>query len=55
MKIFNRWGNLIFISTPHEQKWIGNNTSGKAMPEDVYFYIAEINGIVKKGSVQLLR
>lgn len=55
MQVFNRWGNLIFESTPGNASWDGRNFSGEPVPEGVYFYIIEVNGIIRKGSVQLLR
>ena len=55
MQVFNRWGNLIFESTPGHASWDGRNFSGEPVPEGVYFYIVDVNGIIQKGSVQLLR
>lgn len=55
MQVFNRWGNLIFESTPGNSSWDGRNFSGEPVPEGVYFYVIEVNGITRKGSVQLLR
>lgn len=64
MKIFNRWGNLVFETTNPDIMWNGKNQKGGAMSSDgVYFYVCTINekyleGIrsrLLKGFVHLLR
>ncbi|MFK7756602.1 MAG: gliding motility-associated C-terminal domain-containing protein [Flavobacteriales bacterium] len=37
VEIFNRWGELVYYSTDHEFKWLGNITGGNHfLPPDVY-------------------
>jgi len=64
MKIFNRWGNLVFETTNPDIMWNGKNQKGGAISSDgVYFYVCTVNekyldGIkprVLKGFVHLLR
>jgi len=55
LKIYNRWGQIIFISTGGNTKWDGYTNVGKAVPEGTYFFVVEINGIKNSGSVALFR
>jgi len=64
MKIYNRWGNLVFETTDKDIKWDGTNkyTKGEC-PAGVYFYTCKVNffrlrGIETKelhGYVHLIR
>lgn len=59
MKIFNRWGELMFTTENITEGWDGN-VKGKAMPEGTYAFIANITDTTGKrytrsGSVLLLR
>ena len=42
IKIYNRWGELLYESIDHFFKWNGTNSKGKSLSDGVYFYIAEI-------------
>jgi gliding motility-associated-like protein len=55
LKIYNRWGQIIFISTGGNTKWDGYTNVGLAVPEGTYFFVVEINGIMKSGSVTVFR
>ena len=55
LKIYNRWGQIIFISTGGNTKWDGHTNVGLAVPEGTYFFVVEINGIMKSGSVAVFR
>jgi len=39
IKIYNRWGELMFESTDYTQSWDGKK-NGKALPDGVYFWVA---------------
>ncbi len=62
VKIFNRWGMLIYESITNDG-WNGRTTSGSEVPEGTYFYLISIEvdncGVIKKesfrGSLMLLR
>jgi gliding motility-associated-like protein len=58
LKIFDRWGNLVFYSDKNEP-WDGTN-SGRAMPEGTYVWIANITDLSgqnfsENGTVVILR
>lgn len=65
MKIFNRWGALMFETTDPDINWNGKrNNDGEEAPEGVYFYIckvnqasttAELKQTLLRGTIQLLR
>ena len=43
MKIYNRWGKLIFETYDQQNGWDGT-FGGKPQPSDVYIYVAKIKG-----------
>ncbi|MCB9364833.1 MAG: gliding motility-associated C-terminal domain-containing protein [Flavobacteriales bacterium] len=59
IKIFNRWGELIFETNQLNEGWNGRTTSGTEVPEGTYFYIATVtttNGEESHhGSITLIR
>jgi gliding motility-associated-like protein len=64
IKIFNRWGNIVFESTNPDFEWDGTNqTTRQPVPTGTYFYVAELgipggegqNTKKLSGSVTLLR
>ncbi len=42
MQIFNRWGNLVFVTTDPAINWAGTNTAGKDLTEGTYYYVCKI-------------
>lgn len=62
LRIYNRWGEVIFISNSPEQKWDGTY-KGAAYPSMLYPYVIsyksesfpERDRVVKRGSVLLIR
>lgn len=59
IKIFNRWGELLYTSTALDQGWDGT-FRGNPMPEGTYTFVADITDRVgrsfqKSGTVLLLR
>ncbi len=60
MKIFNRWGELIWETISPTEFWNGKNGSGEDYPTGTYFYIYNAKSMSGKeykshGSVTLLR
>jgi gliding motility-associated-like protein len=64
LRIFNRWGLLVFETTDPDVLWNGTTeNTGEELPEGVYFYVGTVDersltGPVKrdlKGTIQLIR
>ena len=60
MKIFNRFGDLIFENNSFNEYWSGQDKDGKLAPEGVYVYVIEVSthaGIKHQfdGTVNLIR
>jgi gliding motility-associated-like protein len=58
LKIFDRWGNLVFYSDKNEA-WDGTN-NGRTMPEGTYVWIANITDMANQnfsqnGTIVILR
>ena len=59
LKIFDRWGQLTYVSTDINEKWDGK-VQGKIVPSDTYSYkliFTDFKGVnhTKKGQIQLIR
>jgi len=54
IKIFNRWGNLIFKSNNNNPIFEGKNKSGGFLTPGTYFYILEGEKYAKKGTIQIV-
>ena len=57
IKIYNRWGNLVFDQNPYENNWNGESSNGKKLSEGQYFYMLKNDQeqIKLNGSVMLVR
>ncbi len=60
LSIFNRWGDLVFISLDPDIGWEGRNQSSQSLPIGVYVYQIKFSLVdqatkVVKGSVTLIR
>ncbi|MBN8702676.1 MAG: gliding motility-associated C-terminal domain-containing protein [Bacteroidetes bacterium] len=55
LKIFNRYGVLLFEADRFNHSWDGRTTAGLEVPEGTYFYVYTINDLELKGFVTLLR
>ena len=42
LKIFNRWGQLVFETEDPGINWDGTNLNGEALPSGTYYYIGQI-------------
>jgi gliding motility-associated-like protein len=55
LKIFNRWGALIFESTGGQNHcWDGHTKAGKLSDEGTYFYIVSLKGYENNGYVTVI-
>jgi len=52
--IFNRWGNIIYLSSSNKINWNGTHNKIEA-PEGVYFILLESNNKRKASTITLLR
>ncbi|MCU0428705.1 MAG: gliding motility-associated C-terminal domain-containing protein [Cytophagaceae bacterium] len=60
IKIFNRWGNLVYQSEGYNEPWKGDNfRNGEVLPSGTYFYVIELNSVNFReplsGYVQLVK
>ncbi len=52
MKIYNRWGYLVFETTDPNINWDGNDSNGKPLGEDVYYYVCRVLELRDAGVVE---
>lgn len=45
MKLFNRWGNLMFETNDNTKGWDGKSNSGNVSEDGVYFYVVEAKSL----------
>ncbi len=59
LKIFNRWGQMVFETQNYDNTWSGISNDGEEVPEGGYFFVFEYDdaGTTQrvKGSVTILR
>ena len=55
LSIYNRWGQLMFISTGNNVTWDGRTNAGIAASAGTFFYTLVVKDKTFKGSVTLLR
>lgn len=58
IKIFNRWGEIVWSAEGYDNAtvvWEGNNEGGGELSSATYFYVADVEGKVYKGWVELTR
>lgn|GEM_PF-3274879 len=48
IKIYNRWGQLIYETNQKNEGWDGHTTSGTTAPTGTYFYLIDVE-IIKNG------
>jgi gliding motility-associated-like protein len=56
VRVFNRWGNLVFESEGYTQNWDGTH-NGEPLPMGTYYYVIELNdaaSTVYKGHVSII-
>ena len=63
LKVFNRWGGLVFQTNDPDINWDGSSTNGKVLPDGVYHYVCKVfenaegeisSPILLKGYIELI-
>ena len=44
LRVFNRWGNLVFEKKDYQNEWNGTTMDNNDLPDGTYFYLFEISG-----------
>ncbi|HRH39594.1 MAG TPA: gliding motility-associated C-terminal domain-containing protein, partial [Flavobacteriales bacterium] len=44
VKIFSRWGQLVYDSDNYQNQWDGSSNNGHPLPDDTYFYVLNLSG-----------
>ncbi|MCB0480733.1 MAG: gliding motility-associated C-terminal domain-containing protein [Flavobacteriales bacterium] len=55
IRIYNRWGQLMFESRGADHTWDGRTFTGEECDGGTYFYVLNINGTTYKGHLTLVR
>ena len=51
LKVYNRWGALVFKTTDPDINWDGRNLDGKVLNDGVYFYEVTVYEIKLAGLI----
>jgi len=43
VRIFDKWGDLVFETTDYNNDWKGNSRSGALLPDGTYYYLVKLN------------
>jgi gliding motility-associated-like protein len=55
VKIYNRWGNLVFDDANYNNTWNGTS-NGDPLPEGPYYYVIKTeNAGTVKGTINIVR
>ncbi len=54
MRVYNRWGQLIFRSSGNNIRWDGYTSAGKKVSPGTYFYTLIIKGVKFEGELELM-
>ena len=57
VRVYNRYGKLVFKSVGHETPWDGKNQSGNDVEDGAYFYVIDLGDEFDKikGSISIIR
>ena len=57
IRIFNRWGNLLYEEKPYLNQWDGINNNGSLLNNGTYYYILtnEIDEVKRNGCFMLVK
>lgn len=54
IKVFNRWGGVVFQQSNYQNDWDGTY-NGRPLPAGVYYYVLELDEAVLKSSLTIIR
>lgn len=55
VKVYNRWGELVFDTKNNGAHWDGRTTAAAIVPDGTYFYIIKTKDETYKGYLTLMR
>ena len=58
VRIFNRWGNIVYSAFGNFNGWYGQNSKDEPLPAAAYFYVVKLNdptNIVWDGAITIIR
>jgi gliding motility-associated-like protein len=59
LKIFNRWGQIVYTFKNYSNQWNGVTNEGKDLPDGTYYFIIELKSVTDKsilrGNVNIIR
>jgi gliding motility-associated-like protein len=55
LKVFNRWGNLVYTGKRFDLPFDGKDKNGADLQDGVYFYLLEFDEKKKSGFIHLIR
>ena len=57
IKIYNRWGNIVYENTPYNNEWNGISKNGNDLPDATYYYILNLgnNKVIRTGYIIIQR
>ncbi len=53
--ILNRWGSVVYENENYKNEFNGNNTSNQPLVDDTYFYVLEINEVLKYNGYLIIK
>ena len=48
LKIFNRYGTVVYDKSKYQNEWYGQSNSGKELPDGTYYYVIDFTDLVAK-------
>jgi gliding motility-associated-like protein len=56
VRVYNRWGNVVYEKIGYDNRWDGTDTRGKRLPMDSYHYVLlDGNALVMRGIVTIVK
>ena len=55
LKLFNRWGNLVYTGKRFDTPFNGKDVNGTILADGVYFYLLEVDHQAKSGFIHVIR